>query len=124
MSCIDHHLIDPEGSFSVAIYKLSDMIKENGYEVIHYDHTLPDNIAGRIDYKNKVIRINSGCAGCATIAIAHEAGHLMHFLECGDKLAPSRYIRETEAMKRGLKVLREHIDENLISDEYWGNVHK
>lgn len=124
MSCINHYNVDPNGLFSIAIYKISDLIKANNFLIIHYDDTLPHNVAGRIDYLNKIVKINCSCAGCAVIAIAHEAGHLLHFLDFGCNAMPALHVREDEAMKRGLKILRNYIDKDLISDEYWEDNHK
>jgi hypothetical protein len=74
-----------------------------GYEVIKNAQDLPDNIMGRVSYENRTIKINCACSGCALVALLHEAGHVLHYIECEKKNLgqPKKDVREQEADKRG-----------------------
>lgn len=120
MGCEIHHYRGRPNQFSDAISKMANDIQASGFTVRLHDFDLPPTVAGRIDYATKTVRINSHCAGCATIALAHEFGHLNHFLECGHLPAPPKEEREKQAAIRGLKILRSYgISESLVTNKEW-----
>ena len=89
---------------------------------------LPDNIAGRISYDRQEIKLNSNqglCAGCAAITITHEAGHMLHFFECGDEEdMPSSEVREMEADRRGWTLAKSFGLDYMMSESAYKERHK
>jgi len=118
-------LADPrasgEGDFSRLIYRIWAFVEALGAKV-SLDHTLPENVAGRIFYDEGEIHLNMPTAAGAALVIAHEAGHWLSYLRAqrfGDPHAPDEATRENMANMFGWYILHRLDIEHLVTKEEW-----
>lgn len=109
--------------FSKDICKIIDYIKESGFDVIIKPDCIEnDLVAGRIDYKNKWIKIDEPLAYYALMTVAHEAGHLKSFLKNKDvESCCTKERREILAYLYGWGILKKF--KVSISKNEWRKFH-
>lgn len=118
MSCSAHQW-EADGRFSKGIDACVGFIESLGYTVILFDSTLPPTVAGRACSETKTVRLNVSCAGCALRTVAHEAGHVLHYLEVGEGPLPPSEVREAEADRRGKELLVKLGYDGLLDPNDW-----
>jgi len=124
MSCLEHY--EKTEKYSEAIYRCIDFLKEKNFTVISCVTDLPKEVAGRVEYDNRIVRLNqSDCAGCTFLTIFHEAGHVLHFLhnENIENTIP-KPEREANAYMRGWALLRKMGYGFLVTKERWRREHE
>ena len=122
MSC-NKHFSKANGEFSKTIPKLVENITLLGFSVDLFSRKTSPGASGTVNYEKKEVYINEPCAGCAVVTLAHEIGHILHFIECGHEEQPPKEVREREASERGLRVLRLFVKNEVISDNEWHEEH-
>ena len=113
------------GNYTEAIERLINIIESKyNFKVIKYCFDLPENVVGRIDYKNRLIMLNEPTAKEALMTLCHEFGHLISFAKYGDREQPSKSKRELWAYFYGWKIVCRYNLKNLISKQDWKEHHK
>jgi len=102
------------------IYKLVRVGEILGLKFVLHDQSLPKNVAGRICYRKKTVRINEPCAEDALMIVAHELGHFFHHLRNKDRKI-GRDKREISAYLYGWGLLKRI--KAPISKEQWIGIH-
>ncbi len=109
-------------NYSYYIGILKTLLENKGVKLDLYSFDLPKDIAGRCDYKNSLIMLNTKSAYQALITLAHEGGHWVSYLDKkSDGIKYSVEEREKFANEYGYKLIQEIGADKLITKEIWDN---
>jgi len=92
-------------------HNIEQLFKTHHFDVIYGVEDLPEDVLGRIDYIECRVKLNkNNITDQNIIALFHEAGHLLHFIDhgVGNGFIEDVYTkqhRESEAYTRGWRLL-------------------
>jgi len=112
-----------EGLLKFTVFQCVQNFDSDSMDYLTEGGCKTDCIAGSIDYKRQRIYIYEPTARSALLALAHEGGHALSYIENKDKKF-NREQRESLAYKYGYFLLKEVHANKFISKKAWKNFHK